>query len=270
MVGFMYTSNTFMPYNYPVEEAKIVFLGIPFSSTSISDSSNFGPVMVREALKITEPLDPKTRKNFMKEKICDLGNIEVVPGSYNLTAERVKETINEIKEANPDAIIMAIGGDHLISLPLVEALKPKTIIQLDAHRDLRENFLGNEYSHATWAYRAVKSLNCNLIQIGTREIGEEEIAIERQLGVHNSVDAIKNASGSIYMTIDMDVFDPCYVETGFPVSNGLTPKQVFEIIEMLKGKDVIGIDINEISSRELPSKTGFLAAEIIRKILTTI
>lgn len=270
MAEFMYTSNTFVPYNYPVEEAKIVFLGIPFSSTSISDSSNFGPVMVRESLRITEPLDPKTKKNFMKEKICDLGNIEVVPGSYNLTAERIKETVKEIREANPDALIMSIGGDHLISLPLVEALKPKTVIQLDAHRDLRENFLGNEYSHATWAYHAVKSTGCNLIQIGAREIGEEEIEIEKKLGVKNSIDAIKNAIEPIYLTIDMDVFDPCYVETGFPVSCGMKPKDVFEIIEMLKGKKIIGIDINEISSRELPSKTGFLASEIIRKIIATI
>jgi agmatinase len=270
MSEFMYASNTFVPFNYPVEEAKIVFLGIPFSSTSISDSSNFGPVMVREALRITEPLEPKTRKNFMKEKICDIGNIDVVPGSYELTAERVKETIDHIKSANPDAFLITIGGDHLITLPVVEALKPKTIIQLDAHRDLRENFLGNEYSHATWANRAKKSLDCDIIQIGTREIGEEEIEIEKELGIKNGISEIKNASEPIYLTIDMDVFDPCYVETGFPVSNGMAPKQVFEIIEMLKGKKILGMDINEISSRELPSKTGFLAAELIRKMISVL
>jgi agmatinase len=270
MPEFLYVSNSFVPYNYPVEEAEVIFLGIPFSSTSISDSSAYGPVMVREALKLIEGLDQKSGLDFTSMKICDLGDLEIVPGSYELTAERVRETIRQIRELNSKAFLVILGGEHLVTLPVVECLKPKTIIQLDAHMDLRNDYLGNAYSHATWARRAKEKLNCEIIQIGTREASAEEIEAEKQLGIKKGPDAIKSASEPIYLTVDMDVFDPCYVETGFPVSNGLTPKEVFEIIEKLKGKNVIGMDINEISSRELPSKTGFLAAEVIRKVLSVV
>lgn len=267
MPDFLYVSNSFAGYNYPVEEAEVIFIGIPFSSTSISETSQYGPTIVRESLKMIEGFDEKSGKDFTTKKICDLGNIEIVPGSYELTAERVIETIKQVRDANKYALIVVIGGDHLSTLPVVEALKPKTIIQLDAHRDLKEDYLGNRFSHSTWARRAVESMGCELIQIGTREGSPDEMEAEKKLGIKKGFEDLKNAKDPVYLTIDMDVFDPCYVETGFPVSNGLTPKQVFEILEKLKGKNIIGIDINEISSRSLPSKTGFLAAEIVRKAL---
>lgn len=266
--GFLYSSNTFTPYNYPLEEAKVVFLGIPFSSTAISESSIFGPVMVRESLKMIEPIEPKTGKNFAKEKICDIGNIEIVPGSYEITAERITETIREVKNMNPEAFLISIGGDHLITLPVVDVLKPKTIIQLDAHSDIKKDYMGNMFSHTTWAYHAKKSINCDLIQIGVREKTQEE-NLANELGI-GGINGIEKAKEPIYITIDMDVFDPPYVETGFPVSGGMTPKEVFGVIEKLGGKKMLGIDIVEITSRQLPSKTGFLAAELIRKIISLL
>lgn len=267
MPDFLHVSNSFAGYNYPVEEADVIFIGIPFSSTSISETSQYGPVIVRESLRLIEGLDEESGKDFTKKKICDLGNIEIVPGSYELTAERVIETISQLRELNRNALIISIGGDHLSTLPVVEALKPKTIIQLDAHRDLKDDYLGNKFSHSTWARRAMEKTGCEIIQIGTREGSPDEIEAEKELGIKKGIESIKNAKEPIYLTIDMDVFDPCYVETGFPVSNGMTPKDVFEIIEMMRGKKIIGMDINEISSRSLPSKTGFLAAELVRKAI---
>jgi len=264
MSKLLYTTNSFVSYNYPLEEANVVFVGIPFSSTSVSCSSQFGPVIVRESMRLTEDYDKKTNKNLFKElKVCDIGNLEVVPGSYHLTAERIKETIKEIQDESK-AFLISVGGEHLITLPIAEALKPKTVIQLDAHRDLRKDYLGKKFSHTTWAYHLLQSLNCNLVQIGVREVSKDEEELANKLDIK---DEIKNLKEPIYLTIDIDVFDPCYVKTGLPVSNGLKPRDVFDIIEKLRGKKLVGMDITEIADNSLPSNTGFLCAEIVKRVL---
>ena len=138
-----HTSNSFVSYNYPLKEADVVFLGIPFASASISKPALYGPVMVRESLKVKEDFIDGINL-FEKLKLCDLGDMEVVPGSYELTAERIKQTINDIMSESK-AFPIIIGGDHSITLAITEALKPKTIVQLDAHADLRKDYLGNKY-----------------------------------------------------------------------------------------------------------------------------
>ena len=263
MSDLLYVSNSFA-YNYSIQEADVIFLGIPFSSTSISCSSIFGPVLTRESLKLAEGYEEVPGRDVFKSlKVCDIGDLDVVPGDYSLTAERINETIKEIREVNKKAFLVFIGGEHLITLPIAEALKPKTIVQLDAHMDLRKDYLGNDFSHTTWAYHAKKKLNCDLVQIGARSFCEQEKKTAEEFGVVND---IKNPKEPIYLTVDMDVFDPRYVKTGLPVYNGLSPERVFEIIEKLKGKKLIGMDIVEIADNSLPSNTGFLAAEIIRKV----
>lgn len=265
MPEYLYVSNSFA-YNYSLKDADIVFLGIPFSSTSISSSSIYGPLMVRESLKLIEGYDEESKQNiFKKFKFCDIGDLEVVPGSYKLTAKRIRNTLKEIREINKRAFLIFIGGEHLITLPIIETLKPRTIIQLDAHRDLRKEYLGKKFSHTTWAYYATKE--CNIVQIGTRSCSEDEEMVARELGIKNSLEDVKEP---IYLTVDVDVFDPCYVNTGLPAYGGLLLKDVFEIIKKLNGKKIIGMDITEIAENTLPSKTGFLASEIIKKVLSSL
>ncbi len=255
----LYTSNTFTPYNYPLKEADIAFLGIPFTSTSISKPAMYGPLMVRDALRLTEELPNK--------KFCDLGDLEVVPGSYELTAERIRETIKEIKETNPKAFTLAIGGEHLITLPLVEMLKPKTVIQVDAHSDSRSNYLGCEYSHDTWAFHASKITK--LIQIGLTAVGGEEkkfLAKTKSIQTFSIIDFLRfmpKIERPVHLTIDVDVFDPSYVETGFPEGKA-RPEEVFSVLDKIKADSM---DIVEIADDRLPSKTGFLAAQIIKRVL---
>ncbi|MCX6818383.1 MAG: arginase family protein, partial [Candidatus Aenigmarchaeota archaeon] len=116
-----YASNSFVSYNYPLKEADVIFLGVPFASTSMSKTSMYGPVMVREALKLKEDFI-KDVNLFEKLKLCDLGDLEIVPGSYELTAKRIKETIQDLLSINKKAFLIFIGGEHSITLPITEAL----------------------------------------------------------------------------------------------------------------------------------------------------
>ncbi len=247
----------------PIEEADVCLLGIPFDSTSISHGSRFGPAAIREALKDVEGYDSETGVSpFEKLRIADLGDVEVVPGSYKLTAERIVDTMGWVREQNPEAFVLSLGGEHLVSLPVIETLKPETVLQFDAHADLREDFIGKKYSHADWAHYVAKDFN--LVQRGIRSYSKEE---------KDSVDKLNNnkISGPTYLTVDMDVFDPAIApETGLPEPSGWKFDDFIENLNLLKDKNLIGADIVEFSPKGFNSPTAFLAANVIKKILSIL
>jgi agmatinase len=255
----LYTSNTFVPYNHPLKEADVVFLGVPFTSTSISKPAMYGPTIVRDGLRLSEGVPNR--------KFCDLGDLEVVPGSFELTAERIRETIKEIREANQRAFPIFIGGDHSITLPIAETLQPKTIVQIDAHSDTYKEYLGNKYGHGTWAYHASKT--AKVIQIGVVSLNDEErkfLAKSKDVQTFSFADFMKfrpKIERPVHLTIDVDVLDPSYVETGFP--EGMM--KLDELVQLLEKIKCDSLDIVEIADTHLPSKTGFIAAQIISKVL---
>ncbi|MEM7817167.1 MAG: arginase family protein [Candidatus Aenigmatarchaeota archaeon] len=265
----LYVTTSFA-YNYPLEEADVIFVGVPFSSTSISKDSKYAPTLVREAMKLIEGYSKKFDLNIFKAvKFCDLGNLEVVQGNYFRTAERLIETIKEIKERNPKAFLIFIGGEHLITLPIIEALSPKSIISFDAHCDARKEYLGEEFTHATWAFHAAKK--AKIYYYGVRSFSEEE----KDNFDFNPLKEEEKIEDPVYLTIDIDVFDPCYIDTGFPTfgesGKGISPKEFFNIIEnIIKSQKLIALDIVEISDNKILSKTAILASEIIKEVLAAM
>lgn len=258
----LYASGTFVPYNSPLKEAKVVFLGVPFSSTATSAASNYGPLMVRESLKLIE-------SRLGRIPICDLGDLEVVPGSFELTAERLKDTIREVMMQAASPFFVFVGGDHSISLPITQELKAKTIVHLDAHSDSRKDYLGNPFMHQTWAYHASKY--ARIIQLGLNSVSEEEekeiksnTAIDR-MSINEFLEEFEPLKEPVHLSIDMDVFDPGYVVTGLPEGK-MKPEQVYAILEKA-GRACSSMDIVEIADNTLPSKTGFLAGHIIKSVL---
>jgi agmatinase len=251
----LYTSLTFVPFNYDMGEADIVFVGIPFCA-SVSKPAIYGPTIVRESLKLKD--DSVTGKRiFDKLKLCDLGDIEIVPGSYKLSAERIHDTIKSIRESNPGAFILVIGGDHTITLPVCEELKPKTITQLDAHADLRKDYLGNKYMQQTWAFHA--SQFTKLVQYGCEYTQEDH----KEKAVKLEDVKIENLPKPIHLTLDIDIFKDA--ETGLPEGK-LTEKEVFPVIDEV-APHISSMDIVELAADKLPSRTGFLAAECIKRVL---
>jgi len=228
----LHTSNTFINYNHKLKEADIIFIGIRFSGRALNSCSYYGSTIVRESLKLTED----SERLFEKLKICDVGDIE--PGtSFETMSSQIRDTIEEIKNQNSKAMLCLIGGDHSITLPVIEALKPKTIVQFDAHADMRSEFLGDRYMQQTWAYHAAQK--CKIIQVGVRAQSREEIENAKNLNVvqmnpEEFIRISKNIQNPVHITLDMDVFDPCYVETGLPEPDGLTPKQVLECLQKIK------------------------------------
>ncbi|MBI2076119.1 MAG: arginase family protein [Candidatus Aenigmarchaeota archaeon] len=261
-----YTSNTFVSYNHPLKEADVVFLGIPFAGTSVSKPAIYGPLMVRESMKLMEDFVDSVNL-FEKLKVCDLGDLEIVPGSYELTADRIRQTIADIRNENKKSFLIFIGGEHLITLPIIEATKPRTIIHLDAHSDSRSEYLGNKFMHQTWAHHAGKI--ADIIQLGITTWNKEE---KENLGKNNinfyaAEDFITKPpkmQHPVHLTIDIDVLQG--VETGLPEGR----MDMDTLMKILDKTDCNSMDIAEIGDDRLPSKTGFMAAHIIKKVLSKL
>ena len=261
-----YTSNTFVAYNFPLKEAGMIFLGIPFAGTSTSKPAIYGPIMVRESLKLME--DYVDGKNiFEKLKVCDLGDLEIVPGSYELTSVRIKQTIEDIKDENKDAFLIFIGGEHLVTLPIVEALKPKTIVHLDAHSDSRSEYLGNKYMHQTWAHHAAAAAKIIQIGVTTWNREEKENLDKNNIDFYETDDFLKKdlkLVEPVHLTIDIDVLEG--TATGLPEGR-LSMDTLLKILNKIQCDS---LDIVEIADDKLPSKTGFMAAHIIKDVLSKL
>lgn len=264
----LYTKRTF-EYEYSLKEADIVLLGIPFDSTQTGRSTKYGPLFIRESLKNLYGYDKETKINpFTKYKFCDLGDVEVVPGSWKLTKKRIMNTINHIFRENPRIFPIFLGGEHLITLGILTSMKNVLkkdicVIHFDAHRDLSSEWLGFKYSHATWAYHILKD-GFKLIQIGTRSWSEEEEDIKK-FGIKNGIEKMGNF---VYITVDMDVFDPSFApEVGTPEPMGMSPYDFFKKLKLVCKNEVIGMDIVECSSDKVNTTTALLGAEIIKKVL---
>ncbi len=244
-----------------LEKADWIVMGVPFSSTSIGRGSKFGPRVIRAGINLLEGMDKELGINvFKKWEICDLGDLRVVPGNYLKTSKRLKQTIKDVRKVNSGARFCFLGGEHLITLPAVQALKPETVVQLDAHRDLNEEWEGEKYSHTTWAYNAAKEVD--LRQIGVRTASEEQEKNFKQLNVREDLKRLKSP---VYLTVDTDILDPGLVESGLPEPNGLSLDELFSLLDDVG--PVVGFDIVELSSTDLASKSGALAGSIFRRIL---
>ncbi len=265
---------------------KFGILGVPFDGTaSYKPGARFGPRSVREASYNFERYNLILDNNISVE-VYDFGDLEVVHGNFKKTCSNLKTTISEILTLG--IVPLTIGGDHSIIYCVLKAMDESdwldvqnlTIIHFDAHMDLRNLYLGEKYSHAT-VMRRIFDLNPKeIIQIGVRSAAEDEatFAREKNLKTFESCDVdeklaeiaafLKKIHGPIYLTFDIDVLDPAYAPAvGTPSSCGLNPKQIEKLIYSLKGKEIVGFDMVEVSSTQIGDITSLNAAKIIYDVL---
>lgn len=254
----LYLRKTFT-YEYPLEEADVVLIGIPWDFSQTGFPTRYAPLFIREALKNVVGYDPETKTNvFEKFKFCDLGDIEVVPGNWKLTEERIKDTVKYVFERNPTVLPIFLGGDHLITLGILNSLKPRklTVVDFDAHRDLAKEFLGEKFSHFTWAYHALKDFE--IVQIGCRSWSKEEVSKR----VKKDIKSIKNP---VYLTIDLDVLETN--DVGTPEPGGMSFGELTKLLKNVCRHKLIGMDIVESAATKINSPSSIIAANLIKKVL---
>ena len=268
----------------PTDTSCFGILGVPFdSTTTYQPGARFGPFFVREASYNFEKYNLFSDK-VLDVNIFDIGNLEVVPGNLEKNYMHLESVISSMLE---DRLIpLTIGGEHSISygvlnaLNMQDSLRDVTILHFDAHMDLRDNYMGEKYSHATVMRRIHDKNPRKIIQMGIRSSSQEEVSFAQA----NDVDyytaqemkddlkrmekVIHQIDGPLYVTVDVDVLDPAYAPSvGTPTPGGLNSLEMERLISTLEGKDVIGFDLVEVSSTSMGDITSINAAKMILDFL---
>jgi agmatinase len=276
-----------VPYNfggltgkYPhYENSKIAVLPVPFDKTSSwLTGSDRGPKAIIEASMNMELYDLETGSEVYKNGVFT--SEEILSNSPEEMIERVYTKVTElIKDAK---FVVTLGGEHTVSLPAIKAHYENyddiSIFQLDAHSDMRDSYLGNKYSHACVMAR-VKEITKNIVSVGIRSLDSSELDnIDKECtffakDIHNNEDWMREATNklkeNVYITIDLDVFDPSIMpSTGTPEPGGLDWYTVLKLLKVVcKNRNLIGFDVMELCPTENKAP-DFLAAKLIYKLLS--
>ncbi|MBD3155633.1 MAG: agmatinase [Candidatus Aenigmarchaeota archaeon] len=270
---YYYNTNLFPSSVESYKEAKVAVFGVPLDSTvDYLPGTRFGPKIIREAANFIEPFDIESEKNLLEEvKILDVGDISPIRGNAQETLEKIEKKVKELIEIKKFPLML--GGEHLISLGAVRGLpKGSKIVCFDAHYDLKEVWEGSEYTHNTWLRKGIKIVGKNKVcLIGPRTGDEFEHEFSKDILVNpNFKNLEKFVKGRyVYLTVDMDVFDPSIAPgVGTPEPGGIGYQDFIEKLKMICNySNLIGMDVVETRPLGENKITEILAAKIIFKVL---
>ncbi|MEP7197526.1 MAG: agmatinase [Saprospiraceae bacterium] len=270
-----------IPVNYAhPKKSAVILTSIPYDGTSTwGKGADKGFQAFLYASENMELYDIETSSEPYKNGIF-LEKALVVKG--DTPDQMVKKVYKKTKELlTTGKLLSFFGGEHSVSIGILRAFAEKypklTVVQLDAHTDLRQSFHGSKYNHACAVAEAQR--DCNLIQVGIRsmDISEREYLEEDKCYfAHNIVDndywmeeSIKKMTDPVYITLDLDVFDSSIMpSTGTPEPGGLEWYPILQYLRMIfSRKNVVGFDIVELAPNPNNPAPDFLTAKLYYKML---
>jgi len=269
----MHIDSFFATSNTSVAEADYVIFGIPFDATqSFRVGSRFAPNAIREASWNLESYSLYFDYNLDIAKIADAGNINC-DASFEEIAEKVSQFIEEI-----NGTPICIGGEHSVSYMVARNFEDFCYLVLDAHFDLRDGFDSNPFSHACNT-RRVYELAEDIVLVGVRSGLKEEREFAENNGIEviyswdiheygvEEVLEILDAYDRIYLSIDVDVFDPAFAPgVSTPEPFGITPYEALKIIDEVSDR-TIAFDVVEVIP-DFNMITQTLAAKLINEFIS--
>ncbi len=272
-----------IPVEYAVyDTSKIVILPVPYDVTSTwGKGADKGPDAFLEASENMELYDIETDSEVYKHGIWLANQLELNENPAIMTESVKIITDKYFKEKK---LFTMIGGEHSISIGAIMAASENfpdlSVLQLDAHADLRPEYDGSEFNHACAMHWASK--NTNLVQVGIRSMDESENKhinkarffsaeyIAKNRGWQKQV--VNKLTENVYLSIDLDCFDPAVMpSTGTPVPGGMEWYSTLELLKTVaQNKNIIGFDIVELAPDNNNKAPDFLAANLYYKILSYI
>lgn len=275
--------HVYMSCESSFEEATTVIYGAPFDGTvSNRPGTRFAADAIRSESYGLETYSPYLNKDLENVRIMDSGDVDITIGNKVKVLEELEETARTI--LNADKLPFMIGGEHLVTLGPMRAVLEKypdaMLVQLDAHTDLRDDYMGEPLSHATVVRRIHDLIGDNRIyQYGIRSGTKEEFEWSDTHTVLEkfSIDTLKDLPGIIgntpvYVTIDLDCLDPSiFPGTGTPEPGGLTYRELEPAFKVFEQLNVVAADIVELSPPyDHSGVSNAVAAKVARELMLAI
>ncbi len=276
------------PEDARYDDAHAVILPVPYDgTTSYRPGTRDGPGAIISASRQVELFDPELDCEPLSSGIHTLPELEPVASGPEAMVRSVEKAVRELLADGKFPVML--GGEHSLTTGPVRAFKdthgkPFSVLQLDAHADLRDSYEGTPFNHAC-VMRRIFPL-AKLTQVGIRNISRGEVDFVRkekhrgifwaqdlqgpaQSWIH---DILERISPSVYITIDLDVFDPSIMPAvGTPEPGGLLWYPVLELLkEVVQKRTVIGFDVNELAPIPGNIAPDFMAAKLVFKLLAYI
>lgn len=262
------------------DKAKIVVLPVPYDGTSTwIKGADHGPAAILEASANMELYDIETDSEVYKKGIYTAKAVK-----ENASPEKMTQAVykNALKHIENNKFVVTVGGEHSVSVGTIQAhaetYNNLTVLQFDAHTDMRPEYEGSMYNHACAMSRAVEC--CPVVQVGIRSMDVTEkkyinpkrvFFAEKRLSNPDWTKEVLNLlSENVYLTIDLDAFDPSIMpSTGTPEPGGLFWYEVLSLIKQVNNKcNIVGFDVVELCPNKFNKAPDFLAAKLIYKILS--
>lgn len=276
--GFMNFGGNEVVYNY--DESGIVIVPVPYDETSTwMKGADKGPDAILEASVNLEFYDIETSSEAHLKGIFTVPPVLQKESPEKLSEDVYYRILTLLSEKKFPVII---GGNHTVSIGAIKAFAEYfdnlTILQLDAHADLRQVYEGSGLNHACSMARAREY--AHVVQVGIRSMSAEEVPFvdrDRMFYSHELFynknlykKAIDKLTGNVYITIDLDVFDPSLMpSTGTPEPGG---PEYFELVhflrDVIKNRNVVGFDVVELCPSATNKSPDFVAAKIIYQLLS--
>ena len=269
------------PESNSYQEASVVVLPVPYDGTaSFRSGARDGPEAIISASRELEEYDLELKGEPCSVGIHTAAALEPHFGSPEGMVERVAHAVDRI--AGSGKLLALLGGDHSVTIGAVRAFASRyqdlSILYLDAHADLRDEYLGTRWGHASVA-RRVSEL-CPVVLVGVRSMSREEAefiatsgmavfpweAGDAELPLDEVVAAL---SPEVYVTVDLDLFDPSLMSAvGTPVPGGMAWHDVLRLLRgVAAARRIVGFDVVELSPREGPVACAYTAAALVYKLI---
>jgi len=268
------------------DNSRIVIVSAPFEKTvSYGKGTAKGPVAILEASHYVEFYD----EEFDRELVFEKGISTIKP--INFKKLSIKKSLNLISQTVRDLLklgkyVVVLGGEHSISsatvLPFIENIQNLSILQFDAHSDLRESYENSIYSHASVMARIAELTN-DIVQVGIRAQCIEEsnfikknnlktfYARDLRTGKYKDwqIEIVNSLKENVFITFDVDALDPSLLPaTGTPEPGGLFWDETINLIKAVgKEKNIVGFDVVELAPQKGNPSSDFLTAKLVYKIL---
>lgn len=263
-----------------LENSEVVLVPVPYDGTSTyGKGADKGPEAIFDAAENMELYDIETESEVYKEGVFIAPTV-TEDASPEAMCDAVESTISSYIDKNK--FVTMLGGEHSVSIGSIQAFKKRypdlTVLQLDAHSDLRPSYNGSECNHACALHRASKETN--LVQVGIRSMDSVELPFLNREKLFTSYqirsnenwqhDVVSKLGTNVYITIDLDAFDPSIMPaTGTPEPGGLLWNETLDLLKkVFRNRNVVGFDIVELAPMESNSAPDFMAAKLYYKLLS--